>query len=121
MKTPAPARLCAIGLVTALPAVLPAWAHHGWSSYDAETVLVLEAPILAARYQNPHGEIEMEAEGTRWLVTLAPPARMERRGLSREQLVPGKTVTVEGYPSREHEDEMRAERITIDGSTIELR
>jgi len=99
----------------------PVLAHHGWSSYDANTVLTFEAPILAVRYQNPHGEIELEADGKRWLVVLAPPARMERRGLPREKLAVGTLVRVEGYPSRVHDGEMRAERITVDGSTVELR
>jgi hypothetical protein len=33
----------------------------------------------------------------------------------------GTTATVVGYPHREKADEMRAERITIDGKTVELR
>jgi hypothetical protein len=46
---------------------------------------------------------------------------MERRGLGKGQLKPGATATVEGYPNRDKPEEMRAERITIDGKTIELR
>jgi hypothetical protein len=99
----------------------PTLAHHGWSTYDAETVVVLEAPIIEVRYQSPHGEIELESEGKRWLVILAPPSRMDRRGLPAEDLAIGKAVKVEGYPSRVHDGEMRAERITLDGRTIELR
>jgi hypothetical protein len=103
-------------------AVLPAWAHHGWSTYDAGTVLTIEAPILTAKYQNPHSEIEVaDQSGKQWRVILAPPSRMERRGIAKEGLVVGKPVTVVGYPSRVVEAEMRAERITIDGRTIELR
>jgi hypothetical protein len=30
-------------------------------------------------------------------------------------------VTVVGYPNRNKPDEMRAERITFDGKTVELR
>jgi hypothetical protein len=46
---------------------------------------------------------------------------MENRGLPRAELVPGKTVTVVGYPNRSKPDEMRAERITVGGKTVELR
>ncbi|HYH20787.1 MAG TPA: DUF6152 family protein [Azospirillum sp.] len=102
-------------------AALPAAAHHGWSSYDAGNVVVLEAPVVASSYQNPHGEVQVEAKGKRWAVVLAPPSRMERRGLSREDIAVGKVVRVEGYPSRVHDGEMRAERISVDGRTIELR
>ena len=39
----------------------------------------------------------------------------------KEQLKPGASATVEGYANRDKPDEMRAERIIIDGKTIELR
>jgi hypothetical protein len=108
------AGLCAV-------AAGPAAAHHGWSSYDAGTVVVVEAPVLASSYQNPHGEVQVEHQGRRWTVVLAPPSRMERRGLPREDIAVGTVVRVEGYPSRVHDGEMRAERISVKGRTVELR
>jgi hypothetical protein len=36
-------------------------------------------------------------------------------------LKPGATVSVEGYPSTRTPREMRAERITVAGKTVELR
>ena len=96
--------------------------QQSWSSYDAGTVLTIEAPILTAKYQNPHGEIEMtDSAGKRWQIVLAPPSRMESRGLPREQLTVGARATVVGYPSRTQPAEIRAERITIAGKTVELR
>jgi len=99
-----------------------AWAHHGWSTYDAGSVVTIEAPILTAAYQNPHSDITLkDAQGKEWHVILAPPSRMERRGIAKDALVVGKTVTVVGYPSRVVDGEMRAERMTIDGTVVELR
>jgi hypothetical protein len=98
-----------------------ALAHHGWGSYDANTVVTLEGPILQAAYEFPHGHVIMEGRGKRWDVVLAPPSRMNSRGLPREELAVGKIAKVEGYPSKVTPTEMRAERITIDGKTIELR
>jgi hypothetical protein len=46
---------------------------------------------------------------------------MERRGLPKDILKPGTTATVVGYPNRTDPNEMRAERITIEGKTVELR
>ena len=110
-------------VVTAALAAMPvtALAHHGWSSYDANSVLTLKGAILESRYQNPHGELVLEDSGKRWLVMLAPVSRMEARGLPREAVAVGKTVTVVGYPSRVTQGEMRAERITAEGKTVELR
>lgn len=108
-------------LAIAALAVPPAAAHHGWGSYDATTVLTIEAPIVEASYQYPHTAIFLDHEGQRWEIVLAPPSRMDRRGIPDGELAPGLVVKVEGYPSTAHEHEMRAERITLNGRTVELR
>ncbi|WP_342643046.1 DUF6152 family protein [Rhodoligotrophos ferricapiens] len=114
-------RHASLALVLAWAPAGIAQAHHGWNSYDADTVLRFEAPILDMSYQSPHGMLVMEYQGKRWNVVLAPPSRMQARGLPREDLAVGKSVIVEGYPSRRHEGELRAERVTVDGKTVELR
>jgi hypothetical protein len=96
-------------------------AHHGWSGYESSTLVSLTGPIKSASYGNPHGTLTLTAEGKEWLVILAPPFRMDSRGLKREMLMQGKKVTVEGYASRRDPQELRAERITVDGKTVELR
>jgi hypothetical protein len=96
-------------------------AHHGWGTYDASKTIVLDGAVLKSSYEFPHGEVEMEGEGGRWTVTLAPPSRMQSRGLAREDLAVGKRVKVEGYPSTAHKNEMRAERVTVGSRVIEMR
>jgi len=102
-------------------AAMPALAHHGWSEYDATQTLTLTGKIEQSGYEHPHGYVILTANGRAWTAVLAPPSRMENRGLPRADLVPGKSVTVVGYPNRSKPDEMRAERITVDGRTVELR
>jgi hypothetical protein len=110
-----------VGLgVLALTATLVA-AHHGWSGYDGNTVLTLTGTIREFGYEHPHGFIRLQVPEKTWLVILAPPSRMENRGLPREMLSPGTQTSVVGYPHRTEKDEMRAERITIGGKTVELR
>jgi hypothetical protein len=99
----------------------PAPAHHGWSGYDASQTLNLTGTIRESGYEHPHGFVRLEVPGKTWVVTLAPPSRMERRGLPADKLTAGTTATVVGYPSRRDPNEMRAERITVDGRTTELR
>jgi hypothetical protein len=110
-------RLFLIGLAVPVAAL----AHHGWSEYDSAKVLKLTGKIVESGYEHPHGHIRFEAPGKTWSVVLAPPSRMENRGLPSEWLKPGGTATVEGYANRNKPEEMRAERITINGKTIELR
>jgi hypothetical protein len=96
-------------------------AHHGWSEYQADKPLDLTGTIEQAGYEQPHGFVRLKTANKTWFVVLAPPSRMETRGLARETLVPGQRATVHGYPHRSKGDEMRAENITIEGKTTELR
>jgi hypothetical protein len=96
-------------------------AHHGWSEYDSTQTLTLTGKIIESGYEHPHGHIRLETPGKTWHVVLAPPTRMENRGLPRESLKVGNIVTVIGYPNRGKPDEMRAERITAQEKTVELR
>jgi len=96
-------------------------AHHGWSEYDSGKELTLTGVIKASGYEHPHGHIRLEVPGKTWNVILAPPSRMEARGLAKGALKPGVKATVVGYPNKTKAEEMRAERITVDGKTIELR
>ena len=98
-----------------------ALAHHGWSGYDSSRVLNLTGTIREAGYEHPHGYVKLETSDKMWIVVLAPPSRMENRGLPREMLKPGAQASVVGYPNRSDPGEMRAERITIGDKTTELR
>jgi hypothetical protein len=104
-----------------LSVAVVAAAHHGWSGYDASKALTLTGTITESGYEHPHGSVRLETPGKTWIVVLAPPSRMENRGLKREMLAPGTPATVVGYPNRTEQDELRAERITIAGKTTELR
>jgi hypothetical protein len=108
-----------VAVASLFPAL--ALAHHGWSEYDSTRTLKLTGTILESGYEHPHGFVKLDTPGKTWMVVLAPPSRMEFRGLGRELLNPGATVTVEGYQNRGKPEELRAERITAAGKTVELR
>jgi hypothetical protein len=108
-----------IGLLAALP--FAAIAHHGWSEYDATRSLTLTGTIVESGWEHPHGFVKLATPGKTWIVVLAPPSRMENRGLEKAAIASGMTATVEGFPNRDKPEEMRAERITVGGKTTELR
>ncbi|MBU0522466.1 MULTISPECIES: DUF6152 family protein [Pseudomonas] len=112
--------LGALGFSTLLVAST-VFAHHGWSEYDSSKPLQLNGTIEESGYSHPHGFIRLKTDDKTWSVVLAPPSRMENRGLSREMLSVGKRATVVGYQNRNNPDELRAERITVDNKTTELR
>ena len=98
-----------------------AFAHHGWGGYDTAKSFEVSGEILKSTFENPHCEIEVEVEGELWHFVLAPPSRMQRRGITPEMIAPGKTCTVFGYPHTSKADEARIEYIILDGKRIELR
>lgn len=98
-----------------------AFAHHGWGSYDASKPVTVSGAILTSKFENPHATITVKGADKVWTVTLAPTFRMLNRGATAEMVAAGKTVSAYGYPSTVERDEMRAERITVDGKIIELR
>jgi Family of unknown function (DUF6152) len=114
-----------IGLTGALTLGLvhspDAAAHHGWSGYD-EKAQQLEGTVREVRFGNPHVTIQLASGDDVWLVVLAPPSRMQSRGLPDGTLQVGSKVTVEGYAHREKRNEMRAEWITVgDKKQVPLR
>jgi hypothetical protein len=98
-----------------------ALAHHGWGSYEAKKTLTITSPVEHLEWQNPHVHIHVAHEGATWEAVLAPPFRMEARGLSPALIKVGTPVQVIGYPSTKSEREMRAERIVVGDKTFELR
>ena len=41
-------------------AMIPAWAHHGWSSFDQARPIYLEGRAAKVAWRNPHAELELE-------------------------------------------------------------
>jgi hypothetical protein len=84
-----------------------AFAHHGWGSYDAAKPVTAVGPILTSEFENPHARITVRASDKTWTVILAPTSRMISRGAT--------------TPSTVEKNEMRAERITVNCKTYEMR
>ena len=95
--------------------------HHGWANYDQETVLDFKSKIQEPTYENPHSTIKAVYKDQEWLVILAPATRMKDRGVTAAMLKKGAPVRIVAYPHKEVKNEMRAERIFIDGKKYELR
>ncbi len=113
--------LCILFALGVAVVPVPALSHHGWSEYAQDRVMKVSGEIIESSYEHPHGSLRVRIDGKVWTAVLAPPGRMENRGLTREMIRPGAVVGLEAYPHRRQTDEMRVERITAAGRTIELR
>jgi hypothetical protein len=96
-------------------------AHHGWSQYHRDQTVTITGLITEVAFTNPHVSIKVEADGKTWIVVMAPVYGMQTRGLPSGSLRSGMEVTLVGHPHRSNPNEMRAERITVGGKTVELR
>lgn len=47
-------------VVAASGGIAPAFAHHGWSSFDTSRPIYLEGLAGAVRWRNPHAELELD-------------------------------------------------------------
>jgi hypothetical protein len=95
--------------------------QHDWSAYDLTKQQKLTGVIKEVSYRGKPPLIKMDVDKKLWTVIIAPPSRMEFRGLSDDRLKAGATVSVVAYPSKTIKDELRAETITIGRDTTELR
>jgi hypothetical protein len=112
-------RILAVALATVFaPAAL---AHHGWSSFDTSKVLDLTAPVAQSTYANPHGILRLVREGKELTIELAPVSRMSARGLTEQDIAPGRVVRVYAYANVTNPALFRAEWVEIGGRRVELR
>lgn len=78
-------------------------AHHAFSAeFDANRPVALQGKITKMEWINPHSWMHIDVEnddGTveSWMIEAGPPGALVRRGWSRESVVPGTEVLVEGY------------------------
>lgn len=118
-------RLRSTALIAAFALLLPFTvtlvAHHGWGEYDSRKALTLTGTIRESGYENPHAYIDLDAAGALWHAVLAPPGRMQARGVLRDQLTPGARVTVIGFAHKSRTTEMKAEQIRIGEKTTYIR
>jgi hypothetical protein len=68
-----------------LSAALPAWAHHGWSSFDESKPIYLAGKVKSTKWQNPHAEI---------VITLTADTKLPADLGKRK--APAQTATVDG-------------------------
>lgn len=111
----------ALTAIAAVTIFSPALAHHGWGSYDSTKTLTLDGVVEKVIPDNPHAELVLQADGKSWQVILSPPYRMANRGKAISEIKAGDKVVAVGYANKVHANELRAERITHNGVTVELR
>lgn len=99
----------------------PVAAHHGWggnSTEEFELTGTVEKPVSLS---GPHATMQIRSEGKVWDLTLAPPARTEKAGLTEKVIPVGATVTIHGHRNSDPKRfEVKTERVTYNGKTFNV-
>jgi uncharacterized protein DUF6152 len=99
----------------------PLMAHHGWAGNSDQEFELTGTVEKAVSLAGPHATMQIRAEGKVWDLTLAPPARTERAGLTEKVIPVGATVTVHGHRNSDPKKfEIKTERVTWNGKTFDV-
>lgn len=96
------------GLLAALLATRPVFAHHsGAAVFDTTKKLELKGVVTKMEWTNPHAHFFLDvkaADGTvtNWNLELASPSILLRNGWKRDSLKAGDMVTVDGSPAKDN-------------------
>ena len=114
------ARLSIIGVAAAVSlAAGVAQAHHGWAAYSDQESQV-SGVVEQASLGQPHGLIRVKTAQGVWNVMLAPPAAIERAGLTLAAIPKGTQVTARGHKRTDGTLEIKTERLVVGSKTYDL-
>jgi len=104
-----------------------AWAHHAFAAeFDINQPVKLQGKVQKMEWINPHAWIHVDVVGSdgkivTWMVEGGSPNILLRRGFTKESLVPGTEITVEGYRAKNGENRANGSNITFkDGKRLFL-
>ncbi len=108
-----------VGLVAL--AAAPVVAHHAFSAeFDADRPLQLTGEVTRVEWINPHAWIHIEtAEGERWMIEGGTPNTLFRRGFTRDSLLVGTEIVVDGYQAKDGTNKANGRDLTfLDGRKL---
>ena len=88
-------------------AAAPARAHHAFAAeFDAERPIHLEGKVTKMEWINPHAWVHIEVEKPdgaveKWMIEGGTPNTLLRRGFTKNSLLPGTKIVVEGYQAKD--------------------
>ena len=111
-----------LGILALSFPVVPALAHHGWGGNEDAEFELTGVLVKAVSLAGPHATMQIrDADGKVWDITLAPPPRTERAGLTEKTIPLGATVKLHGHRNRDQKRfEIKTEVVTWNGKVFNV-
>ena len=126
MRTKLAVVVAVVGLLSVLAAV-PVWAHHAFAAeFDANKAVKFKATVTKVEFINPHTWIHADVKmpnGTveNWAIEAGTPNVLFRRGLTKNSLLPGTEIQVDGYQAKDGSHRANGRDLTLpNGQTLFL-
>jgi hypothetical protein len=109
-----------LGAAAIAVAPLAAHSHHAFGAeFDPNRPLVLKGPVTKVEWVNPHAWIHMDVinedgETESWMVEGGTPNTLLRNGLTRQSLMPGTVIVVDGYQSKDRSNRANGRDVTFE-------
>ena len=126
MRTKPAVIVAAVGVLMILTTAT-AWGHHAFAAeFDAKQPVKFKAVVTRMEWTNPHVWIHVDVkqpDGTveKWSIEAGTPNVLFRRGFTKQSLLPGTEILVDGYRAKDGSRRANGRDLTLpDGRTLFL-
>ncbi|MDE0624114.1 MAG: DUF6152 family protein [Bryobacterales bacterium] len=114
------ASICATIILIALLAAAQLLAHHAFSAeFDAKRPVQLRGTVTKMEWINPHAWIHIDVtmedgKVEQWMIEGGTPNTLFRRGFTKQSLLPGTVIMVDGYQAKDGTQKANGRDLTFE-------
>ena len=125
MPSQPPAKLLVFAGFAFLAASLPVFAHHSFAAeYDESKPIKVTGVVTKVEWLNPHIWFYVDVKDdsgkvVNWAFSGGAPGQLMRRGVTKDHIQPGMTVTIDGFRAKDGTENGFGRSVTLpDGTNV---